>query len=77
MQQKINRKKSMVDFIVAAVEDRSLGVEFARNLKSQTKAKEILAYLHGLGYVGITIENCEQILGIVNKYGKAGEDPLQ
>jgi len=76
MQQKITREKTIVDFIVAVVENRAMGVDFARKLKLKAKAEEIRAYLQGLGYGGTTLEECEQILKIVNKLETNREEAL-
>ncbi|RJR50557.1 MAG: hypothetical protein C4576_05080 [Desulfobacteraceae bacterium] len=76
MQQKTTREKTIVDFIVAVVENRALGVDFARRLRPRVRAEEIRAYLQGLGYAGTTVEECEQILKIVNKLEAEGRDAL-
>lgn len=68
MQPKITRGKTIVDFIVAVAGNRDIGVDFVQNLKPEVKAEEIRAYLQGLGFAGVTLEDCEQILKIVNKH---------
>lgn len=76
MEPKTAKEKTIVDFIVAVAGNRDIGVDFAKKLKPQVKAEEIRAYLQGLGFAGVSIEDCEQILRIVNKHGATRGDAL-